>query len=225
MKSPKYPLGRKDNIVIQELDDEILIYDLVENKAFCLNQTSAMIWQECDGTKEINGISRAVSEKLRTPVSEDVVWLALSQLKADKLLDESDSFKTPLDGLNRREVIKRVGFAANVALPVISAVIAPSAVSAASAGCSSSAAAGTRARPGGSTCANNNDCCTNSCSLLFAGFGFCTSGSIPAGGAPCCAPVACPSQANTTNSSPSGCPCNDSRACVSNACVGTGVCQ
>ena len=42
MKSGRNPLSRQDNIVIQELKDEILIYDL-QNKALCLNQTSATI--------------------------------------------------------------------------------------------------------------------------------------------------------------------------------------
>ena len=61
MKSGNYPLSRQDNIVIQELRDEVLIYDLAKNKALCLNQTSAKVWQECDGTKSVSEISKTLS--------------------------------------------------------------------------------------------------------------------------------------------------------------------
>ena len=117
MKSGNYPLSRQDNIVIQELQNEILIYDLTKNKALCLNQTSAMIWQECDGTKSVTEISQILSKKLKSNVSEDIVWLALNQFKNDNLLTQSEQFTTPLDGLTRREVVKRIGFASMVALP------------------------------------------------------------------------------------------------------------
>ncbi len=54
----KYPLGRRDNLVVQEIDGEIMIYDLTDNKVFCLNETSALIWQLCDGNKSALEISR-----------------------------------------------------------------------------------------------------------------------------------------------------------------------
>ena len=38
-------LAKKDNIVVQKLDDETLVYDRKENKAFCLNETSALVWE------------------------------------------------------------------------------------------------------------------------------------------------------------------------------------
>jgi hypothetical protein len=129
-----HPASRKDNIVIQEIRDEILIYDLTKNKAVCLNPTSAEIWQECDGTKSVSEISRHLTQKLKLNISEDIVWLALHQFKKDNLLADNHGFVTPFDNLNRREIVKRIGFAAIVALPVISSVIAPAAVNAQSGG-------------------------------------------------------------------------------------------
>ena len=52
-----YPKVRVADIVVQEFADEILIYDLKNNKAFCLNETSSMIWQACDGKKDISDLS------------------------------------------------------------------------------------------------------------------------------------------------------------------------
>jgi hypothetical protein len=43
------PEARKDGLVIQDLPEEILVYDLNTNKAHCLNQTAAYVWQACDG--------------------------------------------------------------------------------------------------------------------------------------------------------------------------------
>ena len=44
------PTARKNGSVMQEMPDEILIYDLDTNKAHCLNETSALVWKACNGT-------------------------------------------------------------------------------------------------------------------------------------------------------------------------------
>ncbi|NJM52437.1 MAG: PqqD family protein [Blastocatellia bacterium] len=102
------PVSRSNNIIVQEFADEVLIYDLEKNKAFCLNRTSAMIWQKCDGNNSVTEISRKLSYKLKTNVSEEIVWLAVSQFKADGLLKNSNEFITSFDELSRREVVKRL---------------------------------------------------------------------------------------------------------------------
>jgi len=81
MASKNNPISRQDDIVVQQSKDEILIYDLKLNRALCLNETSALVWRLCDGTKSVEEISQAISKKLKTPVSEDLVFLALDQLK------------------------------------------------------------------------------------------------------------------------------------------------
>jgi hypothetical protein len=131
------PLAKKENIVIQELDNEVLIYDLNINKAFCLNETSAIIWQLCDGTKTVSEISQAVGNKFNSTVSEDFVWLALEQFRKDKLMtnDFEGVFEEVFKGQTRREVIRKVALASMVALPVVSSIIAPTAINAQSGTC------------------------------------------------------------------------------------------
>ncbi len=126
------PMGRKENIVIQELDNEILIYDLNENEAFCLNETSAIIWQMCDGTKTVPEISRALGEKQNSLVPEDFVWLALEQLQKEKLISNEFKFNDVFAGMTRRHVIRKIGLGSMVALPIVASMIAPVAASAAS---------------------------------------------------------------------------------------------
>lgn len=214
MKLANYPLSRRDKIVIQEMDDELLIYDLAKNKAYCLNQTLAIIWQECDGENSVTQISLNLSKKLKVNVNEDLVWLALKQLKNESLLEKSVEIKTPFDGLNRREIVKRIGFASMVALPILSSVLAPSAISAQSAGCGCSTPSGSLARSPGCNCVMNSDCCSNVCS---GGIICAVSGGNAPGSASCCQPVVCGS-ANTNGLAP-GCLCVGNGNCASGNCV------
>lgn len=135
MNNKNYPISRRENIVMQELENEVLLYDLTANKAFCLNVTSALVWQLCDGNHSVVEISRILSQKLNGTVSEDFVWLALEQLKREKLLTKNENLELNFNGLSRREVIRKVGLASMVALPIISSVIAPTATNAQSQGC------------------------------------------------------------------------------------------
>lgn len=127
------PLSRKTDIVVQELDGEVLIYDLVKNKAFCLNETSALVWDLCDGTKSVTEISQSVGKKLNSPANEDIVWLAIDQLKKEKLIENNTELVSPFEGMTRRAVIKQVGLGTMIALPFVASIMAPKAVHAQSA--------------------------------------------------------------------------------------------
>lgn len=131
------PVSRKTDIVVQELENEVLIYDLNANKAFCLNESSAIIWQECDGTKTIAEISQAVGRKLNSNISQEFIWLALEQFRKDKLIsdDFEDIFENFFEGISRRDVIRKVALASIVALPVVASLTAPTSVNAQSGAC------------------------------------------------------------------------------------------
>lgn len=122
------PISRKSNIVVQDLENEVLIYDLTINKAFCLNETSGLVFALCDGTRTVAQISNEMSKRLKTLISEDLVYLALDELKKNNLLENSEELTDHFAGMSRREVVKKVGLASMIALPVIASVVAPSAV-------------------------------------------------------------------------------------------------
>lgn len=125
---PTTPIARKTEIVVQDLGKEILIYDLEVNKALSLNETSALIWQLSTGERTISEIAQEASKKLNVEVDDKFVWLALWRLKKENLIetDISDNYK----GATRREIIKKVGFASLVTLPIITSLIAPTAIQA-----------------------------------------------------------------------------------------------
>lgn len=119
----KLPLAKTEDIVVQNVEDEILIYDLLTNKAFCLNETSAIIYKACDGKTDFDEL------KSKHQFTDDLIFFALDNLKKENLIKED--FISPLKGINRRVMIKKIGLATAVALPIIVAIAAPTAVQAA----------------------------------------------------------------------------------------------
>lgn len=111
------PEARKDRLVIQDLPEEILVYDLNTNKAHCLNETAAFVWKTCNGNNSVAEITKLFEKKSGDQISEDFIWLAIDQLNDKKLL------KTGLDsrfnGKSRREAIKKIGMATVISLPVV----------------------------------------------------------------------------------------------------------
>ena len=182
------PVSRKTDIVVQELENEVLIYDLNANKAFCLNESSAIIWQECDGTKTIAEISQAVGRKLNSNISEEFIWLALEQFRKDNLIsnDFAGTFESVFAGQTRREVIRKVALASVVALPVVASLTAPTSVYAQS------------CIPFSSSCSPTSVCCPGS---------ICNSSVC---GCMCSAPGDCITQSSCPNDKN----CNASMVCA-----------
>lgn len=147
------PEARKTGLVVQELSGEVLVYDRERNKAHCLNSTAALVWEYCDGKTPVDKIARAIEGKINAPVDDDVIWLGVEQLSKSHLLQERTTLPAQKSGLSRREVMKRIGVAAAVALPVVTSIIAPTAAQAAN--CFTS----------GTACTASAQCCSQLCNV------------------------------------------------------------
>jgi len=123
MKSSQVPVARKEGLVIQETSEEVLVYDLTSNKAHCLNQTAAFVWKSCDGNNSIPEITKLLESESGAAIHEDLIWLAIDQLNEKNLLERE--LATSFAGRSRREVIKKIGLAAVVALPIVASITAP----------------------------------------------------------------------------------------------------
>ncbi len=155
--------ARKEGLVIQEMPDEVLVFDLETNKAHCLNQTAAFVWKTCDGKNSVAEITKLLGNQSGTNVPEDLVWLALDQLKKENLIENKDEVVVDYNGLSRREVIRRVGLASVVALPLVSSLVAPRAASAQSGTtCISGPPFGTN-QGIGCNCQGSGNCNSNNC--------------------------------------------------------------
>ncbi|MCO6509240.1 MAG: PqqD family protein [Aridibacter famidurans] len=123
MNSSQVPIARKEGLVIQEMPEEVLIYDLEENKAFSLNPTAAEIWRSCDGNRTVAEIATGLAGSRDQEEKEKLVWLALDQLKEKNLI--ANELASRYAGMSRREVIRNVGLATAIALPVIAMLSFP----------------------------------------------------------------------------------------------------
>lgn len=120
---PQNPMARQTGLVVQEMPDEVLVYDLDTNKAHCLNQSAAFIWSSCDGKNSVMDIVQQFESNGRGKVTEDFVWLAIDQLNENGLLENKVAPR--FAGTSRRQVLKTIGLASVVALPVIASLVAP----------------------------------------------------------------------------------------------------
>ena len=126
------PLAREARLIIKELDDEVLVYDLEIDKAHCLNQTAARVWKHCDGKHTVPQLRRLMEKEAGSFIPEELIWLALDQLQQFKLLNAPVSRPKHLAGMSRRRLIRTVGLAAAVSIPLITSIIAPTPAQAAS---------------------------------------------------------------------------------------------
>ncbi|HEX5731462.1 MAG TPA: PqqD family protein [Blastocatellia bacterium] len=118
-------LARHQELVVQEMPDELLVYDLKRHKAHCLNKTAAFIWQHCDGQTSVKEMATLLGRDAGSPVDEDVVWYALDKLGRAELLEVKVDLPVK-DALSRRRMIRRLG--ALVAVPAVVSLVAPTAL-------------------------------------------------------------------------------------------------
>jgi len=146
------PQARKSGLIVKEVDSEILIYDQTTNKAHCLNPTAAKVWKRCDGQMTVAEACRSLSIEFDSPVEESVVRYAIDQFAKDHLLAEelaTPAFMIP--GLNRRQMVRTLGLAAAVAVPVVTSILAPTPAQAAT------------CTPNGGGCVDGSTCCSTVC--------------------------------------------------------------
>ncbi|MCB1025792.1 MAG: hypothetical protein KDB79_15455 [Acidobacteria bacterium] len=138
----KLPLARSRDLVVQNTDSELLIYDLKTNRAVCLNETARIVFNACDGKTSFEDL-----ERQNKNLNEGIILLAIEELSRENLLAERSDAP-----LSRRKIMEKAALAA-IALPVISGILAPSVAHAQS--CTAN----------GGPCSLNNPgaCCSKAC--------------------------------------------------------------
>lgn len=127
------PRARTEELIVRELPDEVLVYDLRTHKAHCLNQTAALVWKHCDGSKSVPDIAQELRREFKmVKVDEDSVWYVLDTLRKARLLEEGMTLPPNVKALSRREALRKLAVAAGVGLPLVASIVAPSAAQAAS---------------------------------------------------------------------------------------------
>jgi hypothetical protein len=195
------PLARSEELVIEEVGSELLIYDQTNNQAHSLGTAAASVWRACDGDTDAEGLQSA------TGLDKDTVLHALEELRECRLLDEGPVSDA---GMTRRTMgIKaaKIGGAA-AATPLIVSLLAPMPAAAATVTPAFCTNGGTSFACG-VDCQSRHCCCccqtTGGVQLTGGAEGFCGT----TGNTKCCLPTA---QCNAGAFGPTG-HCSDTAAC------------
>jgi hypothetical protein len=111
------PLARSHGLVIEELGDELLVYDQLSDRAHCLGAKASTVWRACDGEKTVSALTA------KTGLDAELVAQALVELRECKMLDGLPAGA----GMTRRDMTVRVAKlgAAAASVPLIVSVAAP----------------------------------------------------------------------------------------------------
>ena len=122
------PVARDEGLLIEQIGDETVAYDLESKEAHCLKPLAAVVFAHADGRNTTADLAELASYRLGTSVSEDEVRDAVAQLEECVLLD------TPMvgqDGVSRRDALRRIaatGVGATLGASLVTTIVAPTAL-------------------------------------------------------------------------------------------------
>lgn len=123
------PRARSAGLVVRDLDEEVLIYDVQRESAYALNRLAGLVWKHCDGTTTVGEMPDLLAAQLGDQISLDTVWQAVSRLSDDGLLEEQAN-QPAARIMTRRDMMQKVALAGSVALITSIAVPASAALAA-----------------------------------------------------------------------------------------------
>ena len=117
------PWPERASFLVEEFDEELLIYDQQSDQVHCLSSIASAVWRHSDGRTLVEQLAAALK------LDRDAVDHALQELDRSGLLES-----TPPAGLTRREAAARLAKigAGAAAAPLVYSIAAPSPALAAS---------------------------------------------------------------------------------------------
>ncbi len=149
------PIVRK-GLQLNRLDDELLVYDGREDVVHLLNETTASVLNLLsEGSRTQDEIEVELTRITGAENSENILLLAVDELRKANLLQDGADVPEPLNDLTRRAMVRKMALtgAAALLIPAITSLSPRRAYAQASGGC--------RAKK--ECCTVNADCCSNKC--------------------------------------------------------------
>lgn len=134
---------KRQDLVVEALDGELLVYDLNTNDAHRLAGEAAQVFAAIDGHRDLSALASAAE------VDEPVVADVLLRLEALELLKTQ-----PVGAATRRQALRRLAVGASIAVPTIASIVAPTAAQAGTQGATGQPCAGPADCAGGRPCLN-----------------------------------------------------------------------
>ena len=119
----RLPRVRTERLLVQDVLDEIVVYDLDRNAAHSLNPAAASVWTECVRQTPRAEAVELLSQTLGPGKGEAALDYGLAQLQRARLLQDPIA---RAGGMSRRAVMRRIGLAAAAAsVPIVTSLVAP----------------------------------------------------------------------------------------------------
>jgi hypothetical protein len=122
------PKARSEDLIVQEVEDEVLVYDVGTARAHCLSAEAAAVWRAADGQKS----EGALADEL--DLDSEIITRALAELEEKELIEARPVVQVNgnghSNGATRREFglkAAKVGGAV-AAGPMIYSIVAPTAL-------------------------------------------------------------------------------------------------
>ena len=128
------PRARDKDLLWEEIDGEIVVYDTRKHKAHSLNSTASFVWMQCDGATSKAELANMLAQEMciDEESSQLVLDYTLDKLNKTSLLDSVSEENIPV-GMTRRDVMRQLAIlGAGIVLPVVYTLTAPQPVEAAS---------------------------------------------------------------------------------------------
>lgn len=139
------PMAKAAGLMVTEMDEDTLVYNLDNYRAVSLNQTAESIRKLCDGTRDVHAIASFVG------VSEAVTAKVHRDLDRNGLLEPGFDSITLLGRRKFLSSVAKGSAAAAAAVPIVLATTLPAAAQAAS------------CLPKNTPCSFNSQCCSGDC--------------------------------------------------------------
>ncbi len=117
------PKARTKGVLVQEIGDELVVYDMERKEAHRLSPSAALVWRNADGKHTPEQLARIVEAELDVPGS-DVLNVALDELRRSRLVEGGVTV-----GVSRRAAMAKLAAAGVAALlvPSVLSIAAPTA--------------------------------------------------------------------------------------------------
>lgn len=129
--------AQTDQIFVEDLGDECVIYQSGTKKAHSLNPTATWIWRHCDGTTDVDQMVLKFQQEFACEDAANLVASGIRQLEAANLLITAedgtpDSSPAVYSGpvMTRRSMVG----VSSALMPVIASILVPTAAAAKSKG-------------------------------------------------------------------------------------------
>jgi hypothetical protein len=161
------PRARRIGLIVQELDEEVLVYDTDRATAHCLNRTAGLVWRWSDGETGVAELARRLRRTLGLGREDPTLVVeALRCLRSAHLLEEPGGLPDRGTRRPRRDALRRLARLAGTAslLPVVTTIVAPRAAEAAT------------CVPIDGSCTSPAQCCPNNQNIKCCRNGRCANG-------------------------------------------------